>query len=483
MALRAFVVLLCLLPWPDVAAAADVEPGEILRRMIVRYEHMETFSAEVRTVDEITGLSGKSQRIESTASIRLGRPGWYRITWADQMEPGGSGPAGTVWSSGEGPRLRIGDRYFKVANDLEALSAATGVSHRAAQTIPSLFFPFLAPQRLLGNLSNLRLLRREEVEGEACYVLAGASTNSEEIVLWISEASQLLVRQTYSPLKGSGFSLHTTVTYSAIRVDAKVEPQAFAYSIPEGAVVSESLLGGLQDLLAASKLPAPEPRKASKPLPNLLAIMLRKTGTGVPGTVLDHVLAKTLAIPGVEAAAVLGSLPEESQEPGEILLRVERSSSQAQPVPQVRIATRLVSAGYFRVMDLGLIMGRPFADRDDRNSVPVAVVNESMAKQAWPGEDPLGRRLSLSPDGPWLTVVGIVRDGSVPDLDRPGEPAVYQPIAQNPPAESFVLLVRTKDYPGKATWPLQEMIDRTFAKELRFEGSRIISVVETPARI
>lgn len=94
MALRAFVVLLCLLPWPDVAAAADVEPGEILRRMIVRYEHMETFSAEVRTVDEITGLSGKSQRIESTASIRLGRPGWYRITWADQMEPGGSGPGG-----------------------------------------------------------------------------------------------------------------------------------------------------------------------------------------------------------------------------------------------------------------------------------------------------------------------------------------------------------------------------------------------------
>lgn len=365
-----------------------------------------------------------------------------------------------------------------MANDLEALSAATGVSHRAAQTIPSLFFPFMAPQRLLGNLSDLRLLRREEVEGEACYVLAGASTNSEEIVLWISEASQLLVRQTYSPLKGSGFSLHTTVTYSAIRTDAKLEPRDFACPIPEGAVVSESLLSGLQDLLAASKLPAPEPRKASKPLPNLLAIMLRKTGTGVPGTVLDQVLAKTLAIPGVEAAATVGSLPEESQEPGEILLRME--PGQAQPV---RIATRRVSDGYFRMMDLSLLHGRAFGDRDDRNSVPVAVVNESMAKKAWHGDDPVGRRLSLSPDGPWLTVVGIVRDGSIPDLERPGEPAVYQPIAQAPPAESFVLLVRTKDYPGKATWPLQEMIDRTFAQELRFEGSRIISLVETPARI
>src|SRR4051812_6716615 len=412
MALRAFVVLLCLLPWPDVAAAADVEPGEILRRMLVRYERMETYSAEVRTVDEIAGPSEKSQHIESTASIRLGRPDRYRITWADQMEPGVPGPAGAVWSSGEGPRLRIGNRYFKVADDLVALSAATGISHRVAHTIPSLFFPFLAPQRLLGNLSDLRLLRREVVEGEACYVLAGASSNLEEIVLWISEASQLLVRQSHSPLKDSGFSLHSTVTYSAIRTDAKLEPRDFAYPIPEGAVVSESLLSGLQDLLAAPKLPAPGPRQASKPLPNLLAFKLRKARTGVPGTIRDQVLAKALAIPGVEAAAILGSLPEGSQEPRETLLRMERSQSQAQPVQPVRIATRLVSAGYFQMMDLGLIRGRAFGAQDDRHSVPVAIVNDSMAKKAWPGEDPVGRRFSLSPDGPWLEVVGIVRDGS-----------------------------------------------------------------------
>ncbi|HWM92522.1 MAG TPA: hypothetical protein VN493_17285 [Thermoanaerobaculia bacterium] len=304
MALRALLVLLCLL-LPSFADAAHASgAAEILRRMLTRYEEMETYSSGVRTVHELTDSAGKVNRYETAGSVRLTKPAYYRITWVWQPSDG-SPQEGDLWSSGQGPRLRLRDRYYKMPDDVMAFASATGVSQGAAHTIPSLFFPFLQGQRVLGNLADLRLLRSEEVDGEPCYVLAGTSPTSGEMVLWISEARLLLLRQSYSVrpseislpspgddeiadeirrsggeateesiqamksvlemarglVKAGGWSSQITETYSAIRIDTELETRDFAVAIPEGAVLLDSPWADVADALPKVKLPVPAEQK------------------------------------------------------------------------------------------------------------------------------------------------------------------------------------------------------------------------------
>ena len=71
---------------------------------------------------------------------------------------------------------------------------------------------------------------------------------------------------------------------------------------------------------------------------------------------------------------------------------------------------RVVSANYFATMEIPLKRGRLFADRE---AEPTVVVNESMAKRFWPGEDAIGRRVRFGGQAPWMTIVGIVADVQV----------------------------------------------------------------------
>lgn len=510
MPLRMLVALSFLL-WPCVATAAEPEPAEILRQMLARYERMESYSAEVKVAAEISGLSDKSQSLETTVSIRLGKPAQYRISWSSQVESGAVANEGAVWRSKEGPRLRLGNRYLKLQDDEMALAAATGVSHGAAQTIPSLFFPFLAQNRLQEKLADLRLLPSEDVAGEPCYVLTGTSPAAEE-TLWISETSGLLLRHSRSLRPGkmsmpkpsdedladaarkmemteesvqklqgfaestvqgmndAGFSARFTETHSAIHVDAKLEPQDFHYPIPEGTV-----LGGFGDLLAGLDLPVPEPRQAPKPGLNLLAVRLRTKSSEVPASIRDRLLIETLAIPGVQDAALVDSLAKWQPYPGRTFLVAMRVPAKAEP--RVPVVSRFVSPEYFRLADLSVLVGRSITDRDGQTLPAVALVSESLARRVWPAEEPVGKRFTVccDPDIHWLTVVGVVADGSMPELLRPEELTVYRPLAQARPAESFVLLVRTEGDPSQTEPLLREKIARAFATELSAEDYRIVS--------
>ncbi len=93
-----------------------------------------------------------------------------------------------------------------------------------------------------------------------------------------------------------------------------------------------------------------------------------------------------------------------------------------------------VSGGYFAAMGLKLIRGRTFADADKGDAPQVAVVNESLGRQYWPGQDPVGKRLRLDsdPKSPWTTVVGLVSDARQLGLREPPPPIVYIPYQQFP---------------------------------------------------
>ena len=95
---------------------------------------------------------------------------------------------------------------------------------------------------------------------------------------------------------------------------------------------------------------------------------------------------------------------------------------------------REVSANYLKAMNIALTEGRYFDQRDNEQSMPVAIVNETMARQYWPGQNVLGRRFKiggLDEDTPWIQIVGIAADVRQMGLDEPVKAEMYLPYQQD----------------------------------------------------
>ena len=84
----------------------------------------------------------------------------------------------------------------------------------------------------------------------------------------------------------------------------------------------------------------------------------------------------------------------------------------------------VVTTNYFRAMNIQLLGGRTFTEQDDERAKPVVIISESLAQQAWAGENPVGRRLCCGWDEhggerPWLTVIGVVENARYRDVYAP----------------------------------------------------------------
>lgn len=113
----------------------------------------------------------------------------------------------------------------------------------------------------------------------------------------------------------------------------------------------------------------------------------------------------------------------------------------------LRLRTATVSEGYFQMLGMRLRSGRLFDSTDNRDSLPVAIIDQKMAARYWPGQDALGKRIQLKDveKSTWLTIVGVV--SSVQGLPYAKDNGiVYQPLRQVVPSQ-FRLLVRL---PGNA---------------------------------
>ncbi len=116
-----------------------------------------------------------------------------------------------------------------------------------------------------------------------------------------------------------------------------------------------------------------------------------------------------------------------------------------------------MSADYHKTLRIPLLKGRTLADSDGWDAPHAVVINETMAKVIWPGEDPLGQRVRLSSsvkDAPWATVVGIVGDVREWGLDVPARPTAYYSALQRGPANAY-LVVRTPQRPEALLASLQ----------------------------
>ena len=77
---------------------------------------------------------------------------------------------------------------------------------------------------------------------------------------------------------------------------------------------------------------------------------------------------------------------------------------------------------YFRTMKIPLLLGRDFADRDDLQSPPVAVINQTFARTMWPGEDPIGKRIRVPDFKISVAIVGVVGDVKHRSSTEPRQP-------------------------------------------------------------
>jgi putative ABC transport system permease protein len=166
----------------------------------------------------------------------------------------------------------------------------------------------------------------------------------------------------------------------------------------------------------------------------------------------DAVLARTAALPGVQQAALSSVIPLGGDSDTNFV--IEGRPEPTRSADALTVWYRVISANYFAAMDIPLRRGRLIADRE---AEPTLVINETMARRHWPGEDPIGRRVRFERDGPWFTIVGIVADVQVRGARGSNEVEAYMGYWHNPEPGTNIVL-KTATAPMALAEPLRRAV-------------------------
>jgi len=164
--------------------------------------------------------------------------------------------------------------------------------------------------------------------------------------------------------------------------------------------------------------------------------VLSLTGPVQPGKVLNYyrqILERIQSIPGVAAAGTTTRLPLTNELNVTGLFDIE-GRPPAKLGSSQDAGYRVASADYFRAMGIPLVRGRNFNTYDSANAPQTALINETMARRFWPGQDPLGQRIKfagMEMQPQWMTVVGVVGDFRESELTSRPEPEVFAPFTQH----------------------------------------------------
>ncbi len=186
----------------------------------------------------------------------------------------------------------------------------------------------------------------------------------------------------------------------------------------------------------------------------------------------DDVRARVAALPGVVAVSWASNLP--------LWGRLTSGLKAEGYIPQTKSDSltailNTVSIDYFETAGIPVAEGREFLSTDREDSGPVAIVNEKLAHDLWPGQNPLGKRIQLPGENFWRRVTGVARNANYSSLAEPPQFCVYVPLAQNY-SDGMTLYVRTAGDPSPLLASLQ--------REVRAAGPEIMATdVRTGATI
>jgi hypothetical protein len=207
--------------------------------------------------------------------------------------------------------------------------------------------------------------------------------------------------------------------------------------------------------------------------------------------------ARTLA--GVESAAVATGLPavgNVGNMGGAVPIRLEGEASAGVPrrvpgalgrsvFPSGRYTRSLAtSPGLFETLRIPLRRGRDFTEADHADAPSVVIVGESVAKQLWPGQDPIGRRVIVGLQDVAREVVGVAADVAVGLRARSGELLVYLPLSQNY-SPTVTVVVRAGQHPAAMVEPLRAAVRTADSEMAVFNAQTVadgVGVLLTPIR-
>src|SRR2546429_4532560 len=169
---------------------------------------------------------------------------------------------------------------------------------------------------------------------------------------------------------------------------------------------------------------------------DVLAARIRLTPARYPAGVqqmqfFDEMLAALEAHPGVQSASLAGTLPLS----GNMFMIAfdPRTVRPDYPEPIMVLRSSAISPDYFATFRIPIRRGRGFTAQDRAGALPVAVINRATADQLWPGQDPIGRQLTIGgprqPAGA-ITIVGLIDNLRSASLDATPQPEIYQPASQ-----------------------------------------------------
>jgi putative ABC transport system permease protein len=161
---------------------------------------------------------------------------------------------------------------------------------------------------------------------------------------------------------------------------------------------------------------------------------------------LRRFLESTQALPGVQSAALTEIVPL-SQESQDRWFFVIKEAAPLPPGQKIAADLRDVSPSYFTTMGIPLLGGRVFSEYDNADAPPVVMIDETLAHQFFPNQDPLGKHLQL-PDAtkPAREIVGVVGAVRETGVDQQPLPTIYFPYLQSPD-QTVSLVVRTASEP------------------------------------
>ena len=187
--------------------------------------------------------------------------------------------------------------------------------------------------------------------------------------------------------------------------------------------------------------------------------------SAVRTALVERIIERAAVLPGVEGAAITTGLPMAG---GGATIHFNRAAYPPKgPDDYVMAGFRAVTPGYLSTLGVPLRQGRMLSDRDRQGAPLVVVINESMARQHFPGRDPIGERVQLGtepdPDSPWMEIVGVV--GDVKQSFEAGAKAeMFLPYGQHPVPVltglylNTALVVRTAGDPAQAAASLRTAI-------------------------
>jgi predicted permease len=172
---------------------------------------------------------------------------------------------------------------------------------------------------------------------------------------------------------------------------------------------------------------------------------------------LREVLERVEALPGAVKAALTERIPL-----GQAIMTMDvyvEGYEMPSEDEGINVDYAAVGPDYFETLAIPLVAGREFAYSDDLDSPAVTIVNETFARQYWPGESPLGKRISTEGSiGPWMEVVGVSRDYKVRTVGEDARTLVHMPLFQSEHTVFPAVMVRTSDDPAPMVGMIREQM-------------------------